>query len=113
MGCGSLSTLRASRHPPAPAPNADAHYDIPLPASLPVPAFPTLEGYEDYGSEVALEENAWRPYYERQASAMTPLRYSMHGYNVPAAKDGVRGRKKEKKEDPVVVEVVGEKSDGV
>lgn len=116
MGCGSLSTLRVSRRPPVPAPVPDTgpRYAIPLPPSAKIPTFPVLEGYQDFGSEVALEENAWRPYYERQASAMTPLRYSMHGSDLSAAKTNEKGKEREEMETPTttVEEVAGEKREG-
>lgn len=102
MGCGSLSTLRGSRRPmPVPVPDVGLRYTISLPPSAPIPAFPILEGYQGFGSDVSLEENAWRRYYERQASAMTPLRYSMHDSDLQT----VEGKGKEGERE--CVEILG------
>lgn len=105
MGCGSLSTLRTSRRLPVHAPDVGARYAIPLPPSSPIPAFPVLEGYQDFGSEVALEENDWREYYERQASTMTPLGYSMHHSALPAAKGNGKGKERERVKAPKTAEI--------
>jgi hypothetical protein len=56
-----------------------------------------LEGYGDYGSEVVLDENSWRPYYEKRAVA--PLRYSR------GAEDCGKKKRRSRKEDPAVAEV--------
>lgn len=96
MGCGSLSTLRASRHLSTPVPDVGPRYTIPIPPSAPIPDFPALEGYEGFEGEVYPEENAWRPYYERQASTMTPLGYSMHHSDLSTAKD--KGKRKRDRE---------------
>lgn len=114
MGCGSLSTLRTSHRLPTPVRDVGPRYTIPLPPSAPIPAFPVLEGYQDFGSEVALEENDWRPYYERQASGMTPLGYSIQSSGLSAAKNYGKGKGKEKIETPEIAEITEvEKGDTV